>query len=96
MANQKNAGARTPKQDKSGEAREGAQGTVAQPTRSPDAGAAEPDRDRASRGKGADGSVISNDDEVELGDEDVEESMDDDESDQITGRHPSQRDRDLR
>lgn len=94
MANQKNPGARTPKQDKPGEAREGSRSAGAQPTRSPDAGSAEQDRDRAS--KGVDSSVISNDDEVELGDEDVEASMDDDESDQITGRHPSQRDRDLR
>lgn len=93
MANQKNQGGRPqPKQDKN----PGEQ-TMRDPIRKPDAEGADIERDRSSRErdeKGVDsGSVISNDEEVESDASDVAE---DEESNQITGRHPSQRDRDLK
>lgn len=90
MANQKNPGARPQKPDKS---------PSEQPMREP-MGKPEGDeggdleRDRSSR-KGDDGaSVIENGEEVELDVDDLDD--DDDESNQVTGRHPAQRDRDLK
>ncbi len=92
MANQKNQGGRQqPKQDKNP-----AEQPMRDPMRAPEQGGEDIERDRTSErnrdDKGSDSSVISNDDEVEVDDADLE----DDESNQVTGRHPSQRDRDLR
>ena len=86
MSHQKNPGGRPQqKQDKS---------AVEQPSRDPMSTPAGEDieRDRSSnRDKGDvdSGSVIENDEEVELDDKDLE----DEESNKVTGRHPSQRDR---
>ncbi|MGE0399194.1 MAG: hypothetical protein AB7T06_20960 [Kofleriaceae bacterium] len=91
MANQKNPGGRQQqqKQDKS---------PAEQPMRDPMNKPAGEDieRDRSSnrdKGDADSGSVIENDEEVEVGGDELE---DDDESNQVTGRHPSQRDRDLK
>jgi len=87
MANQKNPGGRQqPKQDKR---------PAEQPMRKPEEGGEEIQRDRSgnreeNKGDVDSGSVIENDEEVELAVDDLEE---DEESNKVTGRHPSQRDR---
>jgi hypothetical protein len=91
MANQKNQGGRQqPKQGKNP-----AEQQKRDPMRSPEGGE-DIERDRSSSrnrdDKGVESGVISNDEEVEVDVSDLE----DEESDQITGRHPSQRDRDLK
>lgn len=95
MANQKNPGGRQQKQNKGP-----AEQPMRDPMRKPEEGGEEIERDRSSSrnrdqksGDVDSGSVISNDEEVEVDDDDLE---DDDESNQVTGRHPSQRDRDLK
>lgn len=94
MANQKNQGGRQqPKQDK-----RPAEQPMREPMRKPEeAGSEEGQRDRSSNREKGDvdsGSVIENDEEVELSPDDLQD--DDEESNQITGRHQSQRDRDLK
>lgn len=84
MAHQKNPGGRPQKQDKSP-----AEPPMRDPMSEPEGEGVE--RDRSSdRGKGDvdSGSVIENDEEVEL-----DNDLEDEESDRVTGRHPSQRDR---
>ena len=92
MANQKNQGGRQQqKQEKNP-----AQPQKREPMRSPEGGE-DIERDRSSSrnrdDKGVESGVISNDEEVEV---DVGELEDDEESNQVTGRHQSQRDRDLK
>jgi hypothetical protein len=91
MANQKTQGGRQQKQNKSP-----TEQSAREPMRKPDEdGRDEQQRDRSSNRDAGDvdsSSVIENDEEVELDEDDLE----DDESNQITGRHPSQRDRDVK
>jgi hypothetical protein len=96
MANQKNPSGRPQqKQDK-----RPAEQPMRDPMRKPEEGAEEVQRDRSSnpdrdnKGDVDSGSVIENDEEVELDTDALED--DDEESNQVTGRHPSQRDRDLK
>jgi hypothetical protein len=94
MANQKNQGGRQQKQNKGP-----AEQPMRDPMRKPEEGGEDIERDRSSRRNRDEksdvdsGSVISNEEEVELDEDDLEE---DEESNRVTGRHPSQRDRDLK
>ncbi len=90
MANQKNPGGRQQQKQDKGPAEQPNRDTISKPE------GEDIERDRSSnRNKGDvdSGSVIENDEEVELDVDDLEE---DEESNQVTGRHPSQRDRDLK
>jgi hypothetical protein len=95
MPNQKNPG-RPSKQDKSPVE------PARDPMRKPEEGGEDIERDRSNRrndereDRTVQSGVISNDEEVEVEVEEVEDLEDDEESNQITGRHPSQRDRDLK